>query len=134
MAIQLSTAVRNARIAAIETTIGTGPRLQIRTGAAPATPATADSGTLLVEITLASDWLGAPSAGSASLIGTPNNNAVAAGTAGHYRLKDSTGATCHEQGTVTATGGGGDMTVDNVSIGSGQQVTLTGYRRTDGNA
>ncbi len=36
-----------------------------------------------------------------------------AGTVGHYEIMDSTGTVCHEQGTVTATGGGGDMTVVN---------------------
>lgn len=133
MAIQLSTAVRNARIAAIETTVGSGPLLQIRSGPPPASPAAADAGALLAEITLPSDWLTAPAGGAASLIGTPGVAALAGGTAGHYRLKDSSGATCHEQGTVTATLGGGDMTVDNVSVGIGQPVILTGYTRIDGN-
>jgi hypothetical protein len=38
------------------------------------------------------------------------------------------------QGTVTATGGGGDLTVDNVSFASGQAFTVTGFTLTDGNA
>lgn len=38
------------------------------------------------------------------------------------------------QGTVTATGGGGDMTVDNTSFASGQQFTVTGFTITAGNA
>ena len=36
MAIQFSVSVRNARLDAIETTVGASPKLQIRTGAAPA--------------------------------------------------------------------------------------------------
>jgi hypothetical protein len=39
--------------------------------------------------------------------------ADAAGTAAHYRIYASDGTTAHLQGTVTATGGGGDLTVDN---------------------
>src|SRR5690242_774200 len=61
MAIQLSTAVRNARLDAIESAIGTAAVLKIRTGAAPADVATADSGTVLATLTLPSDWLAAAS-------------------------------------------------------------------------
>jgi hypothetical protein len=134
MAVQLSVAVRNARLDAIETVVGTTPKLQIRTGAQPANCAAAASGTLLAEITLPSDWAAAASAGSKAMSGTWQVNAVAAGTAAHYRLVDSAGTTCHEQGTVTATGGGGDLTLDNTSIASGQQVTITTWTKTDGNA
>ena len=56
------------------------------------------------------------------------------GTAGHFRLLDSGGTTCHAQGTVTATGGGGDLTLDNTSIASGQSVTITSFTLTAGNA
>lgn len=134
MTVQLSTAVRNARVAAIETTIGTAPKLQIRTGAPPATPATADSGTLLVEYSLPSDWA-TQSGGVLTFAGVPlSQAAVAAGTAGHYRIKDSGGTTCHAQGTVTATGGGGDLTIDNPVIANGQTVQVTGWTITDGNA
>ncbi len=53
------------------------------------------------------------------------------GTAGHYRIVDSAGTTCHEQGTVTATGGGGDVTIDNTSIVSGQAVNISGWTVTE---
>ena len=64
MALQLSAAVRNAMLDAIETTIGTSAVLKIRTGAAPASVATADSGTVLATLTLPSDWMAAASSGS----------------------------------------------------------------------
>lgn len=134
MAIQLSTALRNAMVGQYETTIGVSAKLQIRSGAQPATCATADSGTLLCEITLPSDWLGAASAGAVSLLGTWSGTGAAAGTAAHYRLKDNAGTTCHEQGSVTATGGGGDLTLDNTSIASAQAVTVTSWTRTQGGA
>lgn len=134
MAIQLSVAARNARLDQIETTIGTGPKLQIRTGAPPADCAAADAGTLLAELTLPADWMAAASGGQKAKAGTWQVAAVAAGVAGHFRLKDSTGATTHVQGTVTATGGGGDLTLDNTNIASGQTVTITTFTLTDGNA
>jgi hypothetical protein len=70
MALQLSVAVRNAMLDAIETTIGTSAVLKIRTGAAPASVATADSGTVLASLTLPSDWLAAASSGSKAKSGT----------------------------------------------------------------
>jgi hypothetical protein len=133
MAFQFSVAARNAALDAIETAAGTAPTLEIRSGSVPATCATADSGTVLATMTLPSDWLAAASAGSKTLLGTWQDTAAdAGGTAGHFRIKQST--TCHIQGTVTATGGGGDMTLDNTSIAVGQQVTITAFTLTAGGA
>jgi hypothetical protein len=135
MAVQLSVAVRNARLDAIETTIGTSAVLKIRTGAQPANCAASDSGTVLATITLPSDWAAAASSGSKAKSGTWQDTAGdAAGTAAHWRLYASDGTTCHAQGAVTATGGGGDLTVDNTSIAVDQPVTITAWSFTDGNA
>jgi hypothetical protein len=135
MAIQLSVAVRNARLDVIESTIGASAILRIRTGAAPANCGTADSGTVLATLTLPSDWMSNASGGTKSLLGTWQDTAAdATGTAAHYRIYDSAGATCHLQGSVTATGGGGDITVDNVSFATGQQFTITSFSLTDANA
>ncbi len=135
MAIQLSAAVRNARLDAIETTIGTAAVLKIRTGAPPADVATADSGTVLATLTLPSDWMGAAAAGVKALAGSwADASADSAGTAGHFRIYASDGTTKHIQGTVTATGGGGDMTVDNAVFAAGQGFTVTAFSLTDGNA
>lgn len=134
MAIQFSVAVRNARLDAIETTIGTSAVMRFRSGAPPANCATADSGTLLSTINLASDWAGAASSGSKAWNNVPVAfTGSAAGTLGHYRIYASDGTTCHEQGTITATGGGGDLTVDNVVIANGQGGSITGKSLTDGN-
>jgi hypothetical protein len=119
----------------IETTAGTSAILKIRTGAAPADCGTADSGTVLATLNLPSDWMAAASSGSKAKSGTwQDTSADATGTAAHFRVYDSGGTTCHIQGTVTATGGGGDMTLDNTSIASAQQVTITGFTLTAGNA
>lgn len=132
MAIQMSTALRNARLDAIETTVGTAAKVQIWSGSPPASCADSDSGTKLAEWTLASDWAGAASSGQKSLSGTPlSTTGLATGTAGHFRLKDNAGTTCHMQGTVTVTGGGGDMTVDNTSIATGQTVQITSWTWTE---
>jgi hypothetical protein len=133
VAFQFSTGARNAALDAIETTIGTAPTLEIRSGSAPATCATADSGTVLATMALPSDWLAAASGGSKALAGTWQDTAAdAAGTAAHFRIK--AGATCHIQGTVTATGGGGDMTLDNAVLAIGQQVTITAFTLSAGGA
>lgn len=135
MAIQFSVTVRNARLDAIETAVGTSAVLTIRSGAAPATCATADSGTVLATINCPSDWLAAAASGSKSISGTWQDlSADATGTAGHFRLYDSTGTTCHMQGTVTATGGGGDMEVTNTSFTAGQSFTVNTFTLTDANA
>ena len=135
MALQLSVAVRNALLDAIESTIGTSAVLKIRTGAPPASCATADAGTVLASLTLPSDWMAAASSGSKAKSGTwEDTSADAAGTAAHYRLYAADGTTCHAQGTVTATGGGGDMTVDNTSFAAGQSFTVTSFTLTAPNA
>lgn len=133
MAIQLSTAVRNGMLDAIETAIGTGAVVKIKTGAQPANCAAADSGTVLVSYTLGSDWAAAASSGSKSLSSTPiSGTAAATGTAAHYRVYASNGTTCHMQGSVATSGG--DMTIDNTSITSGQSVNITSWSITGSNA
>lgn len=135
MSFQFSTTARNAALDAIETAIGTSAILRIRSGSVPATCATADAGTVLATLNLPSDWLAAASAGAKALSGAwQDTSADATGTAAHFRIYDSGGSTCHVQGTVTATGGGGDLTLDNVSIAAAQQVTVTSFSITAGGA
>jgi len=133
MPFQFSTPARNASLDAIETAIGASPTLELRSGATPANCAAADTGTLLASMALPADWLAAAAAGAKTLLGTWQDLAAdAAGTAGHFRVKQ--GATCHLQGSVTATGGGGDMTIDNPVLAVGQQVSVTAFTLTAGGA
>lgn len=135
MTIQLSVASRNARLDAIETVAGASTIMKIRTGAVPASCATADAGTVLATLALPADWMAAASAGSKAKSGTWQDlTADAAGTAAHFRVYASDGTTCHIQGTCTITGGGGDLTLDNTNIAVGQAITITGFTLTDGNA
>jgi len=139
MTLQFNVATRNAELDAIESTNGTSCSLEIRTGSAPANCATAGSGTVLATIALPSDWMGAASAGAKAKAGTwQDASADNTGTAAHFRVynsqatKDET--TCFMQGTVTITGSGGDLTVDNTSFAAAQQFTVTAFTLTAGNA
>lgn len=135
MAFQFSTTVRNAMLDAIETAIGTAAVLKIRTGAQPANCAAADSGTVLATLTLPTDYMAAASGGSKAKSGTwEDTSADATGTAAHFRLYASDGTTCHAQGSVTITGGGGQMEVDNTSFATGQAFTITAFTIAAGNA
>lgn len=135
MAIQLATSTRNARLNAIETDTGVSAKLEIFSGSVPANCAAASTGTKLVEYDLASDWMAAASGGQVILNNLPlSTTASANGTAGYFRLFKTDDTTCQMQGTITATGGGGDMTLDNTSIATGQTVNITGFTLTDGNA
>jgi len=135
MTVQLSVLVRNAALDAIESTTGTAAILRLRTGAQPANCAAADSGTIVAAMTLPSDWMNAAAAGTKSKLGTWQDlSADNAGTVAHWRLYDSPGTTCHGQGSVTISGGGGDLTLDNNVVTAGQQIDITSWVFTSGNA
>jgi hypothetical protein len=128
MTVKYRAATANAMLDAFETAVGASAVLKVFTGAPPADATAADSGTVLANCALPSDWMAAASGGSKAKSGTwQDTSADNSGTAGHYRLYASDGTTCHQQGTVTATGGGGDMTVDSVSFTAGQAFTVTGF-------
>lgn len=134
MAIKLSVTVKNARLDAIETAIGASAILKLRSGNPPAAIADADSGDVLATLELPADWMAGASGGSKAKNGTWQDlSADAAGTVGHFRVYASDGTTQHIQGTVTATGGNGDMTLDNIVVAEGQSITITGFTLTDGN-
>ena len=129
--LQYSVAVNNARLDSIESTAGTAAHLKIYTGTQPANCATAASGTLLVDMTLPSDWMNAASAGSKTKLGTWSGTGITSGTAGYFRITDTAGTNCHIQGTVGTTGT--DMTLDNTSIATSQVVTVNSFTITCAN-
>lgn len=134
MAIYWSDTVRNATLDAWETAIGATPKVRIYGGSVPANEAAAlGAATLLAEFTLAADWASAAASGTKSLSGLPvsvtGDAGAGAGTAAaFYRIYDSAGTTCHEQGTVGTTGA--DMTIDSATIASGQTVRITAWSKT----
>lgn len=135
MAIQLSVAVRNGMLDAVETVAGASALVRLFAGAAPANCAAADSGSPLATLSLPSDWMAAAGGGTKTKLGTwQDPTGDANGNAGHFRVYDSGGTTCHMQGTVTATGGGGDLQLSTVAITIGIPVTITAFTLTAANA
>lgn len=143
MAVQYSTAVRIAMLDSIETTIGANARVIFYTGSKPSLCSDAATGTVVATLALtgnSGDWMAAASAAGNVVTKAKHGSsswsasASSAGTVGYYRIYDSTVTVCHEQGTVTATGGGGDITLDNVVVASAQTITITSKTITAGNA
>ena len=102
-----------------------GASLVIRSGA-PAGVANAATGTVLATIALPATPF-TSGTGQVTLNGTWSASASGTGTAGHYRITNGSDI---EEGTVSATGGGGDLTLDNASIATGQTVTISTWTRT----
>jgi hypothetical protein len=125
-AFQISAAARNAIITAAAALVdaGSGPgTLEIRTGAAPATPATADSGTLLLDEELtdpAFDITGP----TADLGDTVTGTVLASGDAGHWRIKDSDGNVIF-QGSAGEAADTPDMVFDEKSLVLGGTVAVS---------
>ncbi len=125
MAVQLRTTDRNAMGDVIIAAIGTSGLLRIYDGTPPANVAAALSGnTLLATCPLSSTFAPATSSGviTANTI-TTDPAADNTGTASFFRVLTS-GATAIWQGTVTATGGGGDLTFASVSFTAGIAIGI----------
>jgi hypothetical protein len=136
MTMQYSVAVRNARLDTVESTIGTTPILELRSGPPPANCAAADSGTLLAQLTLPSDWLAAAASGAKAKSGTWSGTGAGTGVIAHFRIKRAGSPdTTDIQGTVGASGSPTyDMVVDNVNVADGQAITVNSFTLTAGNA
>lgn len=130
MATRITSAVRNAMCDAAVDRIdldGVGTSvLQIRSGSQPASADDADSGTLLAEFTLPDPCFGAASSGVATANAITGVQGEAAGTAGHFRVKDGDGTTVMD-GSVTASGGGGDLELNTTTISVGADVDVTSW-------
>lgn len=128
MALQYSDTYRNAMLDAFETSVGTTAKLQLRTTAQPANCAATDTGTLIAELTLPSDWMNDASTGSKTKLGTWTGTASAGGTPAHFRVYNNAGSVCHMQGTVGQ--GSGDLSLDNTTITNGQTITISTFTLT----
>jgi hypothetical protein len=137
MTRQYSATVRDGWANFLATTLGSSPKLKIRTGTQPAGTAAADSGTLLWTGTATGTAFATASGGSGtiSLIVSFTGEIGAGGTAGHYRLTTS-GDAVHEQGNISrafalttsaATTGSNVLTFANAStVSDGMQVYAAG--------
>lgn len=132
MATRIPDAVRNAVVSAVVARLdaGVGPgHVRIYSGAQPADADDPATGTLLADIPLPDPVFGAPVGGSASAGAIPPDPAEATGTAGWFRALDSDNNTVLD-GSVTETGGGGDMTLNTVSLVAGIDVDITTWTLT----
>lgn len=127
MAVSYAAATRNAKADAVGTRLS-GGTVEIRSGSQPATADDAATGTLLATVTLGT----APSA-SSGVVTMPDPasvNASATGTATWFRAKTSGAATVLD-GSVTATGGGGQMQLSSTSLTSGAPVDISSFNYTE---
>lgn len=127
MAIALATAARNAAcngIVDLADAGGGAGTIKVYTGSSPG-PNTAVTGTLLATFTLAATAFGNASTGTATLASTPRSTTgAAAGTAGYFRMADSTGAAIMD-GTVGATGSGADLELNTTTVSVGLALDIT---------
>lgn len=129
MATRITTARRNAACDSVVDAIdaGAGPgTLEIRSGAQPASANDADAGSVLATVTLPDPAFGAAASGTATANAITGVTGSAAGTAAHFRVKDSAGTVVLD-GSVTATGGGGDMELNTTTISVGVDVDITSW-------
>jgi hypothetical protein len=119
--VKLSAAATQAMGAALATDIGSAATIEIRTGAQPATPETAASGTLLATIPITGSFT---STGGVLTAADPGGITIdASGQAGHFRVKTS-GGTAKLDGDVTVTAGTGSMKLAAIDLGAGATLDL----------
>lgn len=130
MAITLAAATQNAgcdaQVDLIDAGTGAGS-LQIRSGTRPASANGTAAGTLLAEVVLENPAFGdsgASTPGAAALNDPDAVTGVAAGTATWFRVMDGDDATVFD-GSVSATGGGGDLTLATTTVSVGLSIDIT---------
>jgi len=128
MAFKISEETRNAQIDGIMSVIGAGT-LEIRTGTQPANTSSVATGTLLATMTIQNPAAVAAVSGSGVLTLPVSATAVAAGTMGWGRLKRSNG-TAMIDGTVTLSGGGGDIITSVISTNVDDIVQIISFQLT----
>lgn len=134
MATRIPTGVRNAAADAAAGRVDAGSGagvIRLYSGSQPSSANDAATGDLLAEVDCADPAYDAASSGSAELAGTPRSDegtaAAGSGTdAGWARIVDSDGNAVVD-GSVSGTGSGGDIELDNVNIAEGQTVNITGH-------
>lgn len=136
MALTIAAAARLLKADAIGDNLNSG-LIRIYSGAKPADPDSAPSGTLLAELTFGADAFGAATddgtlATAVANAITDDSSADATGTAGYFRVTDSLGTTYYFDGTVTGTGGGGDMELNNINITAGGVVGVSSFNYREG--
>ena len=126
MAISHATSARNALANTIDDQVNAGT-----TDAQGDFVVIESSGpTDLIEFNLQDPAFGSASSGQITLAGTPiSTTASTSGTADKFEVRDKDNAMVYD-GTVTATGGGGDVQIDNTDVASGQSAELSSHAYT----
>lgn len=117
--LNLSTTDAQAMGTTLATQIGAGATIQIRSGAVPASPETAATGTLLATVTISGSFTS--SGGVLTAADPAAASVVATGTAGYFRVLTS-GARAVMDGDVGTTGA--SMNLSSTSLVSGGTVDL----------
>lgn len=126
--LTLTPAARTAMVDALVDLVDGGAgdgTIQIRSGTRPAAAADSATGTLLATVVLEDPAFGAGSSGVATIVNPASVLAVATGTATWFRALSSTPTTIFD-GSVTETGGGGDLTLATVDLVEDLGVDITG--------
>lgn len=132
MSIRLATTARNVSADAVVDLIDAGAgagTVKIYTGSQPADGDTEAAGSLLATVSFADPAFGAASSGVATATDPAGVTATGTGTAGCFVVEDSDGNNVFN-GTVTATGGGGDLELATTSISSGVTIDITSFTYT----
>lgn len=126
--LRLATTARDAAANAVVDLLDVGVtnaagKIEIRDGAMPATPQTAATGTVLATVVLANPAAGNAATGAATITDPASVTGAAAGTASWARFYDRDNAAVMDC-DVTATGGGGAITLSTTTISVGVTVDM----------
>ena len=121
MAITLEDTSRNASVDARvdQIDVGAGANGQVKI-------IDQDGTTVLCTVDLPNPCFGDSAAGTATANAISDATASASGTATTYEVFDADGNKLWS-GTITATGGGGDMTITNTNIANGDTVSIDSW-------
>lgn len=125
MAVQYSLTHRDNAMTQLNTDIGINAVIKIFTGAVPATTATADTGTLLVQFAGNATVFGSVADQKLTAGAVAGVTAAATGTAAHFRIYPANATTTNAVAQGTCGLSAADMILTNTSITSGQACTFT---------
>jgi hypothetical protein len=139
MAVRTSTGLKTFALdSGLATAFDTTGRINVYTGAQPATADTAASGTLLGTLALSSDSFAAASSGAIAINSvTSDTSADASGTAGYVRFFRTGDTAPGSAGNGTTDRRldlliGTDIAIDNAAVVAGGTIALSGYTLTHG--
>lgn len=135
MALKMSTALRNRRANQLKLEIA-GGIMELRTGGQPASTVSANSGTLLCEISIPAECLTEAVSGVVSMAGDWSGiGAFAAGSGtapGHFRIRSAAGIV-QMDGTVSGPDGSGMAKLSVDTIAANMTIEVLSFSYTEGN-